>query len=75
MKLESRARHIAKALTWRVIASFTTFLLALLFFRDDPQATEKATGIAITEAILKLVFYYVHERIWFKINLGLPERS
>lgn len=75
MKLDSRARHIAKTITWRVIASATTFVLALLFFRDDPEATQKATGIAIAESILKMIFYYFHERAWYKINFGLSDRK
>lgn len=75
MNLGTRGRHIAKTITWRVIASLTTFLLALFFFKDDPDATEKATGIALTEAVLKMVFYYYHERIWYKFNLGLTERN
>ena len=64
----SYKRHIAKTLTWRVIASFTTFLLAILFFGDDPSASEKAVSVALIESILKMIFYYGHERIWYKIN-------
>ncbi len=71
----SRKRHIAKTLTWRIIASGTTFILAMIFFRDDPNATEKATGIAIAESILKMIFYYFHERAWYKSNYGLPKRE
>lgn len=67
----SKKRHIAKTITWRIIASVTTFLLALLFFQDDPEATRKATGIAIAESILKMVFYYFHERAWYKSDWGI----
>jgi len=70
----SKKRHIAKTITWRIIASLTTFLLALLFFRDDPHAAQKATGIAIVESILKMVLYYFHERVWYKSNFGLKNR-
>jgi uncharacterized membrane protein len=62
----SRRRHLAKTITWRVIASVTTFSLAILFFRDDPKAVEKATGVAIAETIIKMVLYYYHERVWFR---------
>jgi len=62
----SRVRHFAKTLTWRVIASTTTFGLALLFFSDDPKALEKAGGIAIAETIIKMIMYYFHERAWFR---------
>ena len=60
MKVEiSRKRHIVKTITWRIIASVTTFLLAWLFFQDDAKAVEKATGIAIAESAIKMVFYYI----------------
>lgn len=71
----SRKRHIAKTITWRLIASATTFALAIIFFGDDPNATEKATGVAITESILKMIFYYFHERAWYKSNFGLSNRK
>ena len=67
----SYKRHIAKTLTWRVIASATTFLLAWAFFREDEAAVEKATGIALAESALKMVFYYFHERAWYKSNFGI----
>lgn len=55
-------RHIAKTITWRVIATTTTFTLAWLFTDD----LEVAAAIGGTEAILKMVLYYLHERAWFK---------
>lgn len=75
MKDISKKRHIAKTITWRIIASLTTFVLAILFFRDDPDATQKATGIAIAESILKMIFYYFHERMWYKSSFGLKNRK
>ena len=72
MKVEvSRKRHIVKTITWRIIASGTTFLLALFFFQDDEKAVEKATGIAIAESAIKMVFYYFHERDWYNSNFGI----
>ncbi len=70
----SKKRHIAKTITWRIIATSTTFILAMIFFRDDPNAGEKATGVAIAEATLKMLLYYLHERAWFKIDFGLLSR-
>ena len=64
----SRIRHIAKAITWRLVASATTFLLAYLIFKDDPNAGEKATIVALIEGALKLVLYYYHERFWFNFK-------
>jgi len=67
----SYKRHIAKALTWRVLASVTTFLIAWYFFSEDPNAKEKATGIALAESVIKLLFYYLHERLWIKVNFKI----
>ncbi len=70
----NRLRHILKAITWRIIASATTFGLSMLFFRNDPQAVEKATGIAIAEAFIKMLLYYYHERAWYHINFGIKHK-
>lgn len=67
----ARKRHILKTITWRVIASGTTFLLAWLFFHDDKQAIEKATGVALAETAIKMLLYYYHERIWYNSDFGI----
>ena len=72
---QSKKRHFAKTITWRIIASLTTFLLALFFFKDDPYAKEKATGVAIAEFLIKMILYYFHERLWYKSNFGLKNRK
>lgn len=71
----SQKRHILKTITWRIIASTTTFVLAMIFFRDDPDATQKATGVAITETFLKMIFYYLHERVWDNTKLSKSEQN
>ena len=68
-------RHLAKTVTWRIIASGTTFLLAYLFFQEDPAAVEKATWVAIIETGIKMALYYFHERIWYKSNFGLKRST
>ncbi len=71
--LRSHRRHLMKSVTWRLIASLTTFLLAIFFFRDDPLATQKATGVAVVEIFIKMLVYYLHERAWYRINFGLDK--
>lgn len=63
-------KSIVKAITWRIIASGTTFLLAMLFFGSDPKAVQKATGVAIIESILKIVLYFLHERAYAQLRWG-----
>ena len=73
--LSHKMRHVAKAITWRVAASGTTFLLALIFFNGHEGAIEKATQVALIESVLKLIFYYAHEEVWYRMNLGLNDRE
>ena len=70
----SRKRHIAKTITWRIVATTTTFVLTLIFFREDPNATSKATWVAGIETVLKMIIYYYHERLWFNFKSNLRSR-
>jgi uncharacterized membrane protein len=70
-KSERAWRSVIKALSWRIIASITTFILALLIFGNDPNALEKATGIALLESVIKMALYFFHERLWINISWGL----
>lgn len=72
---DSPIRSISKALSWRVIASITTWLIMFVIFRrytDKPmdEAIEKASLITSIEVVAKLIFYYLHERIWTNITWG-----
>jgi len=66
MQKESRTRSILKAISWRVIASATTFTLAYLIFSNSEcdDVLEKSSMVAVAESIIKLVIYYFHERAW-----------
>lgn len=64
---KSRVRHIAKSITWRIVASITTFVLAYLFFGD----LAKASGLMAVEVVIKMLLYYLHERAWYNyVRLG-----
>ena len=69
MKDISKKRHIAKTFTWRIIASFTTFLIAKMF----GLPLDKALYVAVTEFLIKMILYYFHERAWYKFNFGLDK--
>ena len=71
MKKESRKVSILKAITWRIIATGTTFLLAYFIFSssDCENVMEKSTIVAGLELIIKIILYYGHERIWQKANM------
>ena len=66
MKDPSRKRHIAKALTWRIVGSVDTVFLSWLI-TGNPMTGLK---IGFAEVITKMLLYYLHERVWFNINLS-----
>lgn len=65
MKDQSRKRHFAKAVTWRIVGTIDTILLSWLI-SGNPLTGLK---IGFTEVITKMILYYFHERVWFSINL------
>lgn len=60
----SRKRHLAKTLTWRVLATTDTFLIAWLI----TGKIDWAAGIASIEVATKMVLYYWHERVWYNYS-------
>lgn len=66
MKEVSHKRHIAKAVTWRVIGTLDTILLSW-FITGDPFI---GLQIGLAEVLTKMLLYYLHERVWIRINLG-----
>ena len=62
-----RKRHIAKAFSWRFFASIITFLIGWIATED----IEKGFWIFLADVVLKLVLYYLHERLWYKSNFGI----
>ena len=63
---ESRLRSLLKALSWRVVATTTTAIIAWFITGDV------ATAIAIgsIEFVAKFFIYYGHERAWQLVPRG-----
>ena len=53
-----------KAISWRVIASLTTFSIAYIFTNEIAIAS----GVGLVDAAIKLVAYYGFERIWLRVR-------
>ena len=65
-----KKRHLAKAVTWRIVASSTTALIAWAFGLP-PKAIG---GVFIADLVIKFILYYVHERLWYKhIKYGVKD--
>lgn len=67
---DSRFRSIIKTLSWRILATITTFFIAYFVFKEDPDVIIKASTAAGIEVVLKLGLYYFHERAWTFVNWG-----
>ncbi len=65
--LESRKRHLGKTLTWRIVGTMDTIVLAWLI-SGNPFTGLK---IGVSEVLTKMIFYYLHERIWHRSKYGL----
>jgi len=65
-----RKRHIAKAITWRLIASATTFTIAYLVTKD----ISAGTVVGAFDFVIKMVLYYAHERAWYFSDYGLKHK-
>ena len=63
---ESHIRSILKALSWRVVATLTTGLIAYFITGE----IETAIAIGSIEFFLKFLIYYFHERAWQLIPRG-----
>jgi uncharacterized membrane protein len=63
--MESKKKSLIKTITWRVLATATTFLIGWLV----TGSIALGLGIASIEFWAKLVLYYLHERVWSNINV------
>ncbi|MCF7954469.1 MAG: DUF2061 domain-containing protein [Phycisphaerae bacterium] len=64
--MESHIRSIAKALSWRVIATFVTFSVSWVMI----GSVETAVKIGLLDTLIKFATYYFHERAWIRSNFG-----
>ena len=63
-------RSLAKAVTWRATGSVDTFVLTLIVSGNS----RIALSVGGFEVFTKIFLYFVHERIWARIPLGLRRR-
>lgn len=64
--IESHARTVAKSISWRVVATFTSMSIVYILTKE-PLIT---LGFGAIEVIAKITFYYLHERAWHKVTWG-----
>ena len=64
--MESKYRSLAKAISYRVLGSATTGLIAFIL-TGKPVVSG---GIALLDMVTKIGLYFLHERIWEHISFG-----
>jgi len=53
-------KRLIKTISWRLVATITTFFITYMI----TGAIVFATSIALTEVFIKMLMYYIHELIW-----------
>ena len=68
---KNKYRHLIKTFSWRFIGTLDTIVLGWLF-TGSPTIGLK---IGIIEVLSKMILYYAHEKLWYKLNFGLEKRT
>ena len=66
--MESNARSVAKAVSYRLMGSIATAFIVYAFSGD----VKASMGVGVADMFLKIALYYVHERLWNYIPFGRP---
>ena len=66
----SNKRHILKTFSWRAVGTLDTVLLSWII-TGNPLTGLK---IGVAEVITKMLLYFGHEKLWYRINFGLDRR-
>ena len=61
------ARHVLKTITWRIVGTIDTILIGWAV-SGDPMV---GLTIGSFEVFTKMILYFIHERVWYKVNLGV----
>ena len=64
-------RHLAKTISWRVVGTIDTMVLGFLVTGDF----KIALTLGGLEVFSKMILYFIHERVWYKIKFGVKSRQ
>jgi uncharacterized membrane protein len=67
--MDSQARSLAKAVSYRVLGSAVTALIVLLF----SGSLKISLGVGALDMLSKIALYFLHERLWNYIPYGRPK--
>ena len=64
---ESNKRHLIKTFSWRLIGTLDTMILSWIITGNPLTSLQ----IGAAETITKMLLYYGHEKLWYRIGFGL----
>jgi len=65
-KSEKGYRSVVKSITWRILGTIDTIIISWIIVGDF----RFAISIGGVELFTKMFLYYVHERLWLRIDFG-----
>lgn len=64
-KSDSNLKSIAKTISWRIVGTIDTILIAYFVTGE----VSMALSIGSVEVVSKMILYYLHERAWANVKL------
>ena len=64
--MESHSRSLVKAISYRFFGSMSTAALVYFF----TGSVKVSLGAGILDSMVKIVLFFVHERVWQRISFG-----
>ena len=65
----ARIRHLIKSFSWRCVGTIDTVIISGVILGNFFTGGK----IGIIETITKIFLYYIHERLWYRIDYGLTK--
>ena len=69
--IKANKRHIYKTFSWRAIGTLDTIIFSWIII-GDPLIGLK---IGSVEIVSKMLLYFGHEKLWYRVNYGLDQRN
>ena len=66
----SNKRHILKTFSWRFIGTIDTLTISWIITGNLFTGVK----IGLIETISKMILYFCHEKLWYRINFGLVKK-
>lgn len=70
-EVDTHSRSLAKAVSWRIFALAITTVVSFLLSDDITIAL----SIGLTDSLIKIFAYYMHERAWLGISFGRKRKD